>query len=35
MARIYLRWIQSGRMVIEEVPELWREQVQELLDLEE
>lgn len=34
MAKIYKRWINAGRMTIDEVPERWREQVQALLDAE-
>lgn len=32
MAKIYYRWINAGRMIIDEVPERWREQVRKLLD---
>lgn len=32
MAKIYYRWIDAGRMTIDEVPERWREQVRKLLD---
>lgn len=32
MARIYLRMIQSGKMALDEVPLLWREEVARLLD---
>lgn len=32
MAKIYYRWINAGRMTIDEVPERWREQVRKLLD---
>lgn len=34
MAKIYKRWIDAGRMTIDEVPMRWREQVQRLLDAE-
>lgn len=34
MAKIYYRWIDAGRMTIDEVPTRWREQVQRLLDAE-
>lgn len=34
MAKIYYRWIDAGRMIIDDVPERWREQVQKLLDAE-
>lgn len=34
MAKIYLRMIHSEKMAIEDVPERWRAQVQELLDTE-
>lgn len=34
MAKIYKRWIDAGRMTIDEVPERWREQVEALLDKE-
>lgn len=34
MAKIYKRWIDAGRMTIDEVPERWREQVRKLLDAE-
>lgn len=32
MAKIYYRWINAGRMTIDEVPVRWREQVRKLLD---
>ena len=32
MAKIYYRLIHMGTWTIEQVPELWREGVQELLD---
>ena len=34
MAKIYKRWIDAGRMTIDEVPTRWHEQVQKLLDAE-
>ena len=34
MAKIYYRWINAGRMTIDEVPERWRQQVRNLLDAE-
>lgn len=34
MAKIYKRWIDAGRMTIDEVPSRWREQVQALLNAE-
>lgn len=34
MAKIYYRWINAGRMTIDEVPTRWRERVQRLLDAE-
>lgn len=34
MAKIYKRWIDAGRMTIDEVPKRWREQVEALLDAE-
>ena len=34
MAKIYKRWIDAGRMTIDEVPTHWREQVRKLLDAE-
>mgnify|MGYP007064640201 CR=1 FL=1 len=34
MAKIYYRWINAGRMTIDEVPVRWREQVRKLLDAE-
>lgn len=34
MAKIYYRWIDAGRMTIDEVPMRWREQVRKLLDAE-
>lgn len=35
MAKIYYRRIKDGKMTIDEVPERWRETVQELLDEDE
>lgn len=32
MAAIYIRWIQAGRMTIEDVPARWRELVREKLN---
>ena len=32
MAKIYYRRIVAGKMTLEEVPERWREEVQNLLD---
>ena len=32
MAKIYVRRILSGEMTIDDVPERWRAQVQEMLD---
>ena len=32
MAKIYVRRIKAGLMTLEEVPVLWREQVQQLLE---
>nr|DAP24138.1 MAG TPA: alpha 3-alpha domain protein [Caudoviricetes sp.] len=34
MAKIYYRWIDAGRMTIDEVPQRWREQVRKMLDAE-
>lgn len=34
MAKIYYRWINAGRMTIDEVPQRWRERVRKLLDAE-
>lgn len=34
MAKIYLRKIKSGEMTLEEVPELWRAEVEALLEEE-
>lgn len=35
MAKIYVRWINAGRMTINDVPERWREAVAALLEEEE
>ena len=32
MAKIYYRQVKAGKRTIEQVPELWREQVQALID---
>lgn len=32
MAKIYLRQIKAGKMTIEDVPDLWRAQVEKLLE---
>lgn len=32
MVAIYVRWIQSGKMTLDEVPEKWREEVRAKLD---
>ncbi len=34
MAKIYYRQVKAGKRTIEQVPELWREQVQALIDAE-
>ena len=34
MAKIYYRQVKAGKRTIEEVPERWRAQVQELIDAE-
>lgn len=34
MAKFYYKRIKAGKCTIEQVPELWREQVQKLLDAE-
>lgn len=34
MVKIYYRLVKAGKRTIEEVPELWREQVQALIDAE-
>ena len=31
MAKIYARWINDGRMTIDQVPKKWREAVEKLL----
>lgn len=31
MAKIYVRWILAGKIIIEDVPVRWREQVEEML----
>lgn len=33
MAKIYVRRIKAGLMTLEEVPMLWREQVQQLMQV--
>lgn len=35
MAKIYYKRIKQGKMTIEEVPNLWRAKVQELLNADE
>ena len=35
MAKIYYRQVKAGKRTIEQVPELWREQVQALIDAED
>lgn len=35
MVKIYVRWINAGRMTIDDVPERWRESVAALLEEEE
>lgn len=32
MVAIYVRWIKSGKMTIEDVPERWREKVAALIE---
>lgn len=32
MVAIYVRWIQAGRMTIEDVPDKWREEVRKALN---
>ena len=32
MVAIYVRWIQSGKMTLDEVPEKWREEVRAKLE---
>ena len=34
MAKIYYRWIKSGRMTIDDVPTKWRDTVREMLEEE-
>lgn len=34
MAKIYYRQVKAGKRIIDEVPELWREKVQKMLDEE-
>lgn len=31
MAAIYARWIKAGKMTLEDVPEIWHDQVVKLL----
>lgn len=31
MAKIYVRWIQAGKMSLEDVPSRWQSEVSELL----
>ena len=31
MVAIYVRWIQAGRMTLEDVPEKWRDEVAEMV----
>lgn len=31
MAAIYVRWIQAGRIALDDVPERWRERVSAIL----
>lgn len=35
MAKIYYRKIKRGEITIDDVPERWREQVQDLIDADE
>jgi len=35
MAKLYYKRIKAGQMTIEQVPEKWREAVQELLDADD
>ena len=35
MVKIYVRWIEAGRMTLDEVPERWREAVRAALDEKE
>ena len=32
MAKIYYRWIKAGKKTIDDVPVMWREEVQKMLD---
>ena len=32
MAKIYYRWIKAGKKTIDDVPDMWREEVQKMLD---
>lgn len=32
MAKIYYKWVKANKITIDDVPERWRDQVQELLD---
>lgn len=34
MVAIYARWIKAGRMLIDDVPDKWREEVQKALEEE-
>lgn len=34
MAKIYVRRIKAGLMMLEDVPEIWREKVKQLLEQE-
>ena len=31
MVQIYVRWIKAGKMTLADVPERWRDEVQEVL----
>lgn len=33
MVAIYVRWIKAGKMNLEDVPEKWREEVREKLEV--
>lgn len=35
MVKIYVRWIEAGRMTLDEVPERWREAVRAAMDEKE
>ena len=35
MAKIYYRWIKAGKKTIDDVPAMWKESVQKLLDADE